>query len=567
MESVVNSFKAMPARTDPELWLGTILARGREALLDENPNPAILWIFSSEGFASWVRHVDRRLTFELNDHVMTRAFMTRAYAMLLQRRMLDMRTPVGPWLRKTDAPTQRAFFEALSPGPIARSIRWMLDGITMVSPNWLQSARAWRQVEQLESRARWLEIAHHWSEWTLLLTDELIAEIGPQSRSWLKAAMQSFGREIGSLFVDLYRMPLTRKTGQEIEHMADKVFQIDPGRKRWTVIHAEIIHHFGIGLSYAASDSKSGAEQTFAANDKRWSTWEAPTSLKGYGSHIERMTKLAAEKNPLEGFIGAGSLFWQCSRESVVLLGGGRAALMQLAHPAVAHAIRDHSVVHTDMVGRFIRTMKSAYGVVFDSVEDVMAISNRVYEIHKKISGQLDDVPGQPASHYHALDPEAVFWVGATLLDTTILIYDTMVRPLALKEKDRLVREIGPFWVAFGLPRETCPTSWRDLQSYVVRRTESLAPLVGDSAREQAARLFAPHPALTQPAFDQMRLITAQLLPDSLRKAFGMELNARDRMLARTWLFLAERMRPSLPEALRFVPPYHAARWRLWRGK
>ena len=320
-------------------------------------------------------------------------------------------------------------------------------------------------------------------------------------------------------------------------------------------------------ITVAPLQIKTHVSRAKPETEKRPSTWQAPTSLKGHGSHAERMHALAEGRKNAEGFIGPRSRLWQCSRENVILLGGGRAALMQLAHPAVAHAVRDHSVVHTDMLGRFIRTMTSAYGVVFGSLDEVNRISERVYNVHKSISGNLDDVPGQSKGHYHALDPEAVFWVGATLIDTVVMVYEQMVRPMDEKEKDQLTRDSGAFWVAFGVPLESCPKTWNDLRSYVVRRTESLAPLVGPSAIQQASLLFAPHPPLTQPIFDQLRLVTAYMLPESLRRAFRMDLDARERMLARSWLFAAERIRPWLPRALRFVPPYHQAQWRLWRAE
>ncbi len=567
MKSVLSSFHLSRAAEAPEQWWDSMAERIRNTLLDDAADPAIGWILSSEGFAACVRHVERHLTFTLDDHVRARAYMMRAYAVVLKRRISRLRLPVQSRLAKADVVMQRAFFEALAPGPIARSIRWMLDGLTMERPDWVQSAKARRLVEELSALSRRREIAPHCGEWLLQLMDELLADEGSRAQPWLNEAMETFGREIAALFVDLYRMPPSQKTTVDVERMAKTLFPVDGSRDCPSPFHAELIRKFRAGVSDTVDEPSRGIMPICNLEKERWSSWTPPTSLKGYGSHAERMANLADGKNPAEGFFGPASQCWRCGRESVMLLGGGRAALMQLAHPAVAHAIRDHSVVHTDMVGRFMRTMTSAYGVIFDSVDDVMEISHRVYEIHKKISGRLDDVPGQPAGHYHALDPEAVFWVGATLLDTTVLIYDTMIRPLETKEKDRWVREFGPFWAAFGLPIETCPTTWRDLQSYILRRTESLAPLIGESARKQAAQLFGPHPPWTQPAFDQMRLITAYLLPDSLRNAFGMQLDPRRRLVARTWLFLAEQIRPALPEAVRFVPTYHQASLRLWRAK
>jgi uncharacterized protein (DUF2236 family) len=310
------------------------------------------------------------------------------------------------------------------------------------------------------------------------------------------------------------------------------------------------------------SPAKSKPDQ-----DGQPTPWEPKVRGSLRQGHMARLAEIAQGKDPVGGFFGPDALVWEAVRESAILLGGGRAALLQLAHPAVAHAIRDHSVVHQDMLGRFTRTMKSAYEVLFGSVAEATDISKRVYRIHAAISGKLDDVPGQDVAPYRALDPEAVFWVGATLIDTTILIFERMVRPLAPEEKDRMVRESIPFWVIFGAPAESCAQTWDDLHGYVVRRSESLAPLVGESARTQAALLFQPQMPLVQSVFDQIRLITAELLPASLQRAFRMELDPRERLLARSWLFAAERLRPRLPSLIRFVPAYHQARWRLWSAR
>src|SRR5271157_5174585 len=46
---------------------------------------------------------------------------------------------------------------------------------------------------------------------------------------------------------------------------------------------------------------------------------------------------------PGDGFFGPGSITWRVNRESVVFLGAGRAALLQLAHPWVAASLAHHS--------------------------------------------------------------------------------------------------------------------------------------------------------------------------------------------------------------------------------
>ena len=42
-------------------------------------------------------------------------------------------------------------------------------------------------------------------------------------------------------------------------------------------------------------------------------------------------------------FFSPDSMIWRVDREMVLLLGGGRALLMQLAHPKVAAGVADHS--------------------------------------------------------------------------------------------------------------------------------------------------------------------------------------------------------------------------------
>ncbi|HZD17088.1 MAG TPA: oxygenase MpaB family protein, partial [Actinomycetota bacterium] len=48
-------------------------------------------------------------------------------------------------------------------------------------------------------------------------------------------------------------------------------------------------------------------------------------------------------RNGDPGLFGPGTLAWRLNAETVLLLGGGRALLMQIAHPRVAAGVADHS--------------------------------------------------------------------------------------------------------------------------------------------------------------------------------------------------------------------------------
>src|SRR5271154_3167971 len=81
----------------------------------------------------------------------------------------------------------------------------------------------------------------------------------------------------------------------------------------------------------------------------------------------------AGVRHPAEGLFGPGSVTWRISQDALVFLGAGRAALLQLAHPYVAHAIEQHSETRRDPIGRFNRTFLHVYGMIFGDLDAAIA--------------------------------------------------------------------------------------------------------------------------------------------------------------------------------------------------
>jgi uncharacterized protein (DUF2236 family) len=77
-----------------------------------------------------------------------------------------------------------------------------------------------------------------------------------------------------------------------------------------------------------------------------------------------------------------------------VLLGAGRALLMQLAHPWVATAIAEHSSTLVDLVGRFHRTFEIVFTLAFGSLDQVLAASRRLHRRHAAIAGTMSESLG-----------------------------------------------------------------------------------------------------------------------------------------------------------------------------
>ena len=69
------------------------------------------------------------------------------------------------------------------------------------------------------------------------------------------------------------------------------------------------------------------------------------------------------------GLFGPETMTWRVNREGVLLLGGGRALILQVAHPLVAAGVADHSNYREDPWGRLYRTLDLTTKIVFGSAE------------------------------------------------------------------------------------------------------------------------------------------------------------------------------------------------------
>lgn len=276
---------------------------------------------------------------------------------------------------------------------------------------------------------------------------------------------------------------------------------------------------------------------------------------------LERsIAELRAEvTDPRAGIYGPGSVSWLVDRELISFVAGGRAALLQLAHPAVAHAVDHHSATRDDPIGRFQRTFQHVFAMAFGDLDHAIASARRVHAIHSRIYGS-DDL-GEP---YRANDPDALMWVQATLVDSAVLAFERMVRPLSAGERDAYLHESRRFACLFGIPLDRFPPDWNAFDAYNRQMWATLR--VTDPARQMARFLMtAPWP-LMQPLADHYQLLTAGLLPDRIRAEFGFAWSARHQWAFAASLRALRAIYRRLPARLRQVPAYTNALRRL-RGQ
>ncbi len=245
------------------------------------------------------------------------------------------------------------------------------------------------------------------------------------------------------------------------------------------------------------------------------------------------------------------------NRERVVVLGWGRAILLQLSHPLVAAGVAQHSHFASARLGRVRRlraTVAAMLDFTFGGAERAAAAASRINGIHERVNGRLqDDTRAFPAgTRYSATDPELLLWVHATLLESVPLAYETFVGPLADAEKDEYCALSAAAGRLLRIPEALLPATEAELRSTVERVRASGHLEVTREARETARDLL--YPPFTDPAWPAAwlnRLVTLGLLPADIRCAYGFQWSRGHAEAFRLVAAALRRAWPMLPPVVR----------------
>jgi uncharacterized protein (DUF2236 family) len=246
---------------------------------------------------------------------------------------------------------------------------------------------------------------------------------------------------------------------------------------------------------------------------------------------------------------GPGSLTWRINGESVLLLGGGRALILQVAHPGVAAGVAQFSNYRAEPWKRLYRTLDTTLNIVFGDRETSAAASARLRRVHERVNGTDDrDEP------YGALDPTALLWVHATLIDTSLTIYERYVRPLSPSELDAYYEEMKALGEAYSIPRAAMPPDYAAFRSYWdAMLTGGLR--ITNTTRDVADAVLRPNLVpVAWPALELVRLVTVGTLPPTLRAELELPWGrGRERALAGSQAAI-RRLLPVLPALVRRFP-------------
>ncbi|MET0989539.1 MAG: oxygenase MpaB family protein [Glaciihabitans sp.] len=235
--------------------------------------------------------------------------------------------------------------------------------------------------------------------------------------------------------------------------------------------------------------------------------------------------------------------------EAVLLAGGGRAILLQLANPGVGHAVAQHSAFSADPTRRLRHTLTYVYALIWGTPGQARFVTDMVNRAHAPVQATPDGtVP------YSANDPALQLWVNATLYDSAIVVYERVFGPLSPGDAAAIYSDYAVIGTGLQMPAELWPVDVAAFRSYWDDQVSRLD--VDDVARRVAHDLLHPAagPLWLRAAMPLAGLITAGLLDPRLREAFRLPWSARRQRRFDAVMRITVAVYPRLPRRLRELP-------------
>lgn len=242
--------------------------------------------------------------------------------------------------------------------------------------------------------------------------------------------------------------------------------------------------------------------------------------------------------------------YLQLTGEALCLAGGGRALLLQIAHPAVGRGIVEHSDFANRMLDRFHATMTFVYAATFATPAEFDVVRRRVNRAHAPVRGTATG--SEPA--YSAFDRELQLWVAATLYATMVDLGERVFGPQDPAAREELYREATRSGAALRVRPEDWPASEAAFQDYWHDMIGRLR--VTDAARAVARQILHPRgvPLWLRAALPDARIVTAGLLPPAVRDQFELPWTPSIERAFERRMQVAEAVYPRLPMRLRQRP-------------
>jgi uncharacterized protein (DUF2236 family) len=250
------------------------------------------------------------------------------------------------------------------------------------------------------------------------------------------------------------------------------------------------------------------------------------------------------------GILPRDAVARRLNRELFLALSSTAAVMLQIAHPLVAAGVHEHSDFRRDPFGRFRRTANTSLDAVFGTTQRARRALRRIDARHVAVRGTAEG-----GRHYRAQDPELLLWVQTTLVLTSLRWYELVAGRLPPSDRQRYWEEGKVFARELGVPDALFPPTIDELERY--ERDMLGATVVPNTTSRLVARsVLHPFAVLPDAAYWPTDVITAGLLPRSLREAFGLRWGTAERLFfrfvigaMRIWRALAPRWLATVPHA------------------
>jgi uncharacterized protein (DUF2236 family) len=236
--------------------------------------------------------------------------------------------------------------------------------------------------------------------------------------------------------------------------------------------------------------------------------------------------------------------------------------VMQLAHPLVAAAVADHSDFPQRALERLNRTLDLTLSLVHGPPSKTEEAAARIRSVHRRVTGVAES--GGARRPYRAGDPGLLFWVHATVVDTTMLVYQHFVRPLSAREQRTYYESMKEPARLLGVPDATMPATLQDFREYMHGMILGTELQASEAGRSLVAAVLRPPVGIGwRPLTEAARLITLALLPKRIRELFGLEAGDSARLALAVTSRASRAALPLLPDSLRMFPQARRAAGRL----
>ncbi len=272
-------------------------------------------------------------------------------------------------------------------------------------------------------------------------------------------------------------------------------------------------------------------------------------------------SKLEHMDDAFPGFFHPTGTFWRVNRENVLMLGGGYALLLQLAHPLVAAGVNEHSGFREHPLRRLYSTMRTMQQLTCGDRATAVAAARHINQVHGHVQGTLKDATSvfPKGTPYRADDPSLLLWVHATLVEATPVTYDAFLPPLSPVQRAEYYEESKLLARLLGVPDDVLPRDYPAFRLYFEELIEGPTLEVTPTAARLAEAVLHP-PIRLLPGFleESSEVVTTALLPLVLRERYGLPWDENRQRAWRAMQRFIRRTLSILPDFVRAAP---AAKW------